>query len=133
MAERISRRAFLRIAGAGVAACAAGTSDLGSTPARGRETPPEFPELKKTLIKLRADLSEAKRTLVSARKAGRKAGPEAADFSKKSRAYRHHLIAYSELRGKKREEIEKPGRSNRPNEAEIARIKRLFGPKTPIS
>jgi hypothetical protein len=39
---------------------------------------------------------------------------------------RHHHIAYSELRGKTREQIEKPRSNNYANESEIKRIKTLY-------
>jgi hypothetical protein len=40
--------------------------------------------------------------------------------------YRHHHIAYSELRGKTREQIEKPKENNKPNEKVIEKIKKDY-------
>lgn len=40
-----------------------------------------------------------------------------------SRDFRHYHIAYCELRGKTREQIEKPRTDNKPNEKSIAAIK----------
>lgn len=45
---------------------------------------------------------------------------------------RHHHIAYSELRGKTREQIEKPRENNYANESEIKRIKALYAWEIPI-
>jgi len=42
---------------------------------------------------------------------------------KMSQEYRHHHIAYSELRGKSREQIECPRFNNLPNEDKIKKIK----------
>ena len=44
----------------------------------------------------------------------------------KSRHYRHHHIAYSELRGKIREQIEKPRSDNLPSEKLIEQIKEKY-------
>ncbi len=46
---------------------------------------------------------------------------------KLSRDYRHHHIAYCELRGRTRDQIEKPGKFNLPDEREIQAIKEAFG------
>ena len=43
-----------------------------------------------------------------------------------SRDYRHHHIAYSELRGHVRSEIENPRDNNLPNEDWISEIKRKY-------
>jgi hypothetical protein len=43
-----------------------------------------------------------------------------------TRDYRHHHIAYCELRGRTRDQIEKPREDNKPNEYEINRIKTLY-------
>jgi hypothetical protein len=40
--------------------------------------------------------------------------------------YRNHHIAYCELRGKTRDQIEKPKQDNPPSEYEIKRIKTLY-------
>jgi hypothetical protein len=40
--------------------------------------------------------------------------------------YRHHHIAYSELRGKTRDQIEKPKENNKPNEKVIEKIKKDY-------
>jgi len=51
---------------------------------------------------------------------------------KMSQEYRHHHIAYSELRGRTREQIENPRLENRPNEDKIRKIKEEYsdGQKT---
>ncbi len=163
MAEKISRRKFIRVAGTGLAAL--GTLGAESCRSKRRkqqqktekaplakdaeklpqldqenklpqlenaEKPPEskkagtFPELKKNMDKMRAELKLLKKNLVAARKAKGKFGPLASQFAKKQRVYRSHHIAYAELRGKKRNQIERPLARNRPNEAEIARIKKQY-------
>lgn len=45
---------------------------------------------------------------------------------KMSQEYRHHHIAYSELNGRTREQIEKPRLNNLPNEDKIQRIKEKY-------
>jgi len=44
----------------------------------------------------------------------------------KSYEYRHRHIAYSELRGKTRDQIEKPKENNLPNEKAIEKIKKDY-------
>jgi hypothetical protein len=41
--------------------------------------------------------------------------------------YRHHHIAYCELRGRIREQIEKPGEYNLPSESIIKKVKEKYG------
>lgn len=48
------------------------------------------------------------------------------DLGEKKYVYRHHHIAYSELRGKTREQIEKPKENNYPNESYVKEIKALY-------
>lgn len=43
-----------------------------------------------------------------------------------SRNYRHHHIAYSELKGRTRDQIEKPRQDNLPNEEKIQEIKERY-------
>jgi hypothetical protein len=43
-----------------------------------------------------------------------------------SKDYRNHHIAYCELKGKTRDQIEKPKKDNLPSEFEINRIKTLY-------
>jgi hypothetical protein len=47
--------------------------------------------------------------------------------------YRHHHIAYSELRGYSRQEIERPKKDNLPNESYIQQIKDEYSIKEPIA
>lgn len=44
------------------------------------------------------------------------------------KAFRHHLIAYCEMRGMARDRIEKPAENNRPSEDRIREIKELYTP-----
>lgn len=48
------------------------------------------------------------------------------DLYYKCRDYRHCHIAYSELRGKTRDQIEKPKENNKPNEKDITQIKEKY-------
>lgn len=48
-----------------------------------------------------------------------------------SQDYRHHHIAYCELRGRTREQIEKPGKFHLPNESKIQAIKEAYS-GTPV-
>lgn len=43
-----------------------------------------------------------------------------------SNEYRHYHIAYCELRGRTRDQIEKPREGNSPNESKINKIKELY-------
>lgn len=43
--------------------------------------------------------------------------------------FRHQHIAYCELRGKKREEIERPAKNNKPDEKWIIRVKEEWEPQ----
>lgn len=49
------------------------------------------------------------------------------ELSKLRKFYRHHHIAYSELRGRTREQIEKPAEDNLPDEVWILEIKEEYG------
>lgn len=46
--------------------------------------------------------------------------------------FRHHHIAYCELRGRKRDEIERPADHNRPDEQYIQRIKDSIEATQPV-
>lgn len=48
------------------------------------------------------------------------------DLYRRQYLYRHHHIAYSELRGRTRDQIERPKEDNKPNEKVIAQIKEKF-------
>lgn len=57
---------------------------------------------------------------------GYKAGAMQCGILSLKRDYRHHHIAYCELRGRTRDQIEQPKRDNYPNEAIIERIKEEY-------
>lgn len=44
------------------------------------------------------------------------------------RSFRHHLIAYCELRGMRRERVERPASNNLPNEDAIKKVKEEYLP-----
>ena len=52
------------------------------------------------------------------------------DLNTFKKDYRHHHIAYSELIGRSRSEIENPRETNLPDEHFISQIKKAYGPKT---
>jgi len=127
MTEKISRRKFIGVMGTGLAALGAvGSESCRSKRAVKPKKAEEFPALKKDLDGMRAELKLLKKNLVGIRKARGNFGPLASQFAKKQRIYRHHHIAYAELRGKKRNQIEKPHAGNPPNEVEIANIKKRY-------
>ena len=128
MAETISRRGFIRVMGTSLAAL--GTVGVESCRAKRAKVPKNaqtYPALKKELDGMRAELKLLKKNLVKVRKARGEFGPLASQFAKKQRVYRLHHIASGELRGKKRNQIERPHDGNAPNEAEIAKIKKRYG------
>jgi hypothetical protein len=49
------------------------------------------------------------------------------EIKKLKREFRHHHIAICELRGKTRDQIEKPRENNKPSQRYIDRIKELLG------
>ena len=48
------------------------------------------------------------------------------DLNSFKKEYRHHHIAYSELRGRSRSEIENPRENNLPDEQYISQIKKAY-------
>jgi len=127
MAGKISRRKFIGVMGTSLAALGAvGSESCRSKRAVKPKKVEEFPALKKDLNGMRAELKLLKKNLVGIRKARGDFGPLASQFAKKQRVYRHHHIAYAELRGKKRNQIERPHTGNPPNEVEIANIKKRY-------
>ena len=124
MAETITRRAFIRALGASLAAV--GVESCRAKRAEAPKSAEMDSALKKELDGMRAELKRLKKNLVEVRKARGNSGPLASQFAKKQRVYRLHHIAYSELRGKKRAQIERPHAGNAPNEAEIARMKKRY-------
>lgn len=88
--------------------------------------------LKKLAIKIKKDKKELKEAQRSY-KDGKGAGSELmCGLFLERRNYRHHHIAYSEMRGKTRDQIEKPREDNLPNEDLIAKVKKEYfdEPKT---
>lgn len=57
---------------------------------------------------------------------GYKAGTMQCGMLSLKRDFRHHHIAYCELRGRTRDQIENPHTDNHPNEATIKRIKEEY-------
>ena len=83
----------------------------------------------KAILKERAEYIRSERRAAGLLKeAGQ--GPRASTIHNSllgdSRWYRHYHIAYCELRGKTRDQIEKPGEYHKANELEIERIKNEY-------
>jgi hypothetical protein len=88
----------------------------------------KFADLKKWLKYEAKQLRERKGQTKTAQRE-RTAGSSELQYSLHNarRNYRHHHIAYSELRGLERDQIEKPRVENLPSEAEITRLKKKYG------
>jgi len=82
-------------------------------------------ELKVYLKKLAAEIRVDKLVLVKTQKAHGQYGGLMSMLYYKSRDYRHHHIAYCELRGKTRDQIEQP-KYSKPNEYVISQIKKKY-------
>jgi len=82
-------------------------------------------ELKELLKSIASEIKQDKVVLVKTQKAGGMAGMLMYSLYRKRRNYRHHHIAYCELRGKTRDQIEKP-KYHMPDEFEIERIKKAY-------
>jgi predicted nucleotidyltransferase component of viral defense system len=88
----------------------------------------------KTLLDLQAFLKESANTLhdLHRRRKDCRLKPgesKASNFEiwKTSYEHRHHFIAYCEMRGRTRDQIEKPRENNLPYESKIAKIKEQYG------
>ena len=85
-------------------------------------------ELKNWLKTEAITLRELKRSIAEIQRAkgsGAAAREQGSLISKKQN-YRHHHIAYCELRGKTREQIERPRQDNQPSEYMIQEIKKEY-------
>jgi hypothetical protein len=80
-------------------------------------------ELKNYITWLQRDIKKDKVLIAQRSRAGQEIGNIASNLCHKQTRFRHYQIAYSELQGRKREQIEKPAYDNRPDERTIRRIK----------
>jgi len=88
---------------------------------------PKRKELKNLLKKLAIEIKETKSKHKEVQRKQRGGGSDYEwSLHRKSYDYRHYHIAYSELRGKTRDQIEKPKEDNLPNEDIIASIKKEY-------
>jgi len=83
-------------------------------------------ELKLKLNSIAEDIRKSNAELKTIQKTGIYCGDKMRTLNGIRYTYRHHHIAYCELRGKTREQIEKPRQYNNPNETEIKRIKTAY-------
>jgi len=90
-------------------------------------------QLKNLLKEFAIEIKELKKDLKETQRQNNGAGGGLMfNLFVKRRDCRHHHIAYSEMRGKTREQIEKPREDNLPNEDLITKIKKEYfdEPKT---
>lgn len=81
----------------------------------------------KALIKNQAsELKQTRHDIKTTQREGRYAGTKQSRLVDMKNTHRHHLIAYAELLGRKREQIEQPRKDNLPNESLIACIKEAY-------
>jgi len=80
-------------------------------------------KLKKNIKAQAVEIRKARHEYREAQRAGKSSYRKLWDLQKLQKNYRHHHIAYCELRGKTRDEIEQPRDGNHPDECEINRIK----------
>jgi hypothetical protein len=85
----------------------------------------QMKELKDLVKSQAAELKAYKPQVKNRQRTGKYPTGQCTLLSKKDEA-RHHHIAYSELRGRERHEIEKPREDNLPNESYIRRIKEKY-------
>lgn len=78
--------------------------------------------LKSTAAKIKATKIELKHNA----RAGQSYYQQQSEVYFAKREFRYHLIAYCEMRGLKREQIEKPAENNLPNESYIKQIKEKY-------
>ena len=83
-------------------------------------------DLKELLKNTAARIKDTKKDLKSNARAGQPYCSQQSDVHYAKREFRHHLIAYCEMRGLKREQIEKPAENNLPNEIYIKQIKEKY-------
>lgn len=87
---------------------------------------PRIAELKKKITDLQIDIKNDKISCASGSRMGRDISRIASRLPEKQRQFRHYQIAYSELRGRARKEIEVPSKKNRPDELLISRLIRKY-------
>jgi hypothetical protein len=137
MVHKLSRRKFFRFLGTGLASISVAVMvpSFGFSAVRKKgklkKAEPSTDstkraELRKLLQEMRTDLIRCKKALIARKKAGRPYGHLASRLHRKQRTVRNYHIALSELRGKRRNEIERPRNDNLPCEEAIARIKKRY-------
>ena len=87
---------------------------------------PKMKELKHWLITKGTEIRETKKVLKESQRKNGAAWKWQLKVLNMSRDYRHHHIAYSELKGRTREQIENPREDNLPNEDYIREIKEKY-------
>ena len=89
-------------------------------------------ELKQYLKDKAIGIRNIKDTIKSTMRSGDYAGYMQGELNYKLKPdYRHHHIVYCELRGKTRDQIEKPGKDNLPNEGKIKEIESSYEIQVP--
>ena len=137
MVNKLPRRKFLKLLGTGVASITVAVMGplFGFSAIRAKRRleqteshidSAKIAELRKLLHEIRTDLRRCKEALIARKKAGKSFGHLASQLYRKQRTIRNYHIALSELRGKRRKQIERPRRDNLPYEYTIARIKKRY-------
>jgi len=93
---------------------------------------PKMKELKYWLITHATEIRETRKLLKDAQRNSKATWRFRGDIIRMVPEYRHHHIAYSEMKGRSREQIERPREDNLPNENWIEEIKKEYWdePKT---
>jgi hypothetical protein len=134
MVNKLPRRKFLKLLGTSITVAVIGPLS-GFSAVRAKKTLKKTEshidnakraELRKLLHEMRTDLRRCKEALIARKKAGKSFGRLASQLHIKQRTIRNYHIALSELRGKRRKQIERPRKSNLPCEYTIARIKKRY-------
>lgn len=82
----------------------------------------------KALLKEKAkEIRALKLKIKDTQRKGEYAGSDQWKLVLEKSAFRHHHIAYCELRGRTRDQIEKPSEDNLPSETKISNIKAIYG------
>lgn len=137
MVNKLPRRKFLKLLGTGMASITVAVMGplFGFSAIRTKRKlerteshidSAKIAELRKLLREMRADLRRCKEALIARKKAGKSFGHLASQLYRKQRTIRNYHIALSELRGKRRKQIERPRKGNLPCEYTIARIKKRY-------
>ncbi|MCP4129838.1 MAG: hypothetical protein GY754_02365 [bacterium] len=132
--RNLTRKGFVKTCGSVLAALFVGSSFsrvFASSKKKGyhkkaSQLKAQIAGLKKKVNSLQNTIRKDKAALKARGKTGKPCGHIDARLHKNGIKMRHYLIAYSELKGRMRKEIERPGKNNLPSERAISRIKNQY-------